>query len=900
MISMEPSLLRTKLFVPPLRPDSVPRPRLTRCMIEGFRTRLVLISAPAGFGKTTLLCESLAKTDHPFAWISLDDADNDPVRFWTYFIAAFQTVYPNVGRISIRSLQSTQLPQIEPILTTLINEVADIPQDIVIVLDDYHIIVNQSIHDTMSFFIDHLPPQIHLAIATRVDPPLPLTRLRGRSQLYELRTADLRFTPDETEVFFNETMRLNLPDESVAALEHRTEGWIASLQMAAISMRDRNDTSNFVQAFSGTHHYIMDYLTEEVLQRQEEDVQSFLLYTSVLDRMTSPLCNALTGKDDGEQKLAQIEAANLFLVPLDEDRKWFRYHQLFADLLRSRLSRYQPDLLLRLYRRASNWFEDEDLLTEAVHYALMAEDYERAANLTESIAMSMISESRHTALKGWLMKLPRDLIINRPWLCVSLASIHLIAGDFDEVEPLLETAENMLSAREGLQPSATGTESNFILNHIIALRTTSALLHWEVTRTVDLCHEALSNLPNDQQTTRCLLTFNLGSAYWIKGELGIARRYLEESINLSRSTGNFFIALVALGHLADIQAKQGFLRQAAETNKRAIRLGTEWGGGEPLPATGYAFISLAHVLYEWNKIEEAMSHMIRGIELSGKGTESTIAVMAFPGLALLNQLENKTAEVSEALDRAGRIVSASNNTMISGIAEAWLAKLALARGETHIAERWAALPENTDLNLNEVPDAWSEFRYLTLVRLHIVRGMSEGIPDCLDKLRQKAEADGRIGSVIEALILQSLVFQMMDRSEESLVSFERALRLTEPEGYIRIFIDEGKPVDALLREAASRGICPDYVEKLLRAFELPESSADQGGEYTEIHLSHPLTTRELEVLKLMSEGSSSREIASELFVSVDTVKKHIKNIYAKLDVHKQTMAVTRARELGLV
>lgn len=919
-VVMDPSLLMTKLYIPPVPQELVSRPRLIEHLASGIHRKLTLVSAPAGFGKTTLLSEWIGQktgprshTQPPFAWLSLDRDDNDPARFWTYVIASLQTIRPDLGESCLRLLQSPSQVPIDSILTTLINDIATKLETFVLALDDYHLIESQSIHEAMTFLLNHLPPNAHMVIAGRADPPLPLAGLRGRGQLNEMRTADLRFTSEEATAFFKQSMALDLSDEDITALENRTEGWIASLQMAGMSMQGRDDITGFINDFSGTHHYIMDYLTEEVLQRQEEIIRTFLLQTSILDRLSGPLCNFIVDQEDCQETLEQLASANLFIVSLDDERGWFRYHQLFADLLRNQLKKTHPDLLPGLHKRASQWFENEGMMAEAVHHALETQDYERAADLIESIAVPLISESRLSAPREWLAKLPSELILTRPWLCVSLASVHLTAGEFDVAEEFLKTAESLVINQKDTKFLKSEQDYARIRGQMIALRATLTSVKGDTANTIELCQQALEELPEDQPTARCLLTWNLGTAHWIKGELSSACRYLDEAIELSQSTDNFFLALVCLGYKADIQAKQGQLHEAAATDRRAIELGTEWGGGDPLPATSFAYISMAQVLYQWNKVDEAMVHLKRGIELSREGADSIVAMMAFPGLALLNKIQDTQSAVSQTLDQAKRIASATHNLVISNMVNAWVARLALARGDLPTAERWAESRESDDLSLNHIPDARQEFAYLTLVRVHMARGSSEEIQIILERLRYWAEAEERTSSVIEILILQSIALHALGKTDLAVQTVEHALSLAEPENYVRIFIDEGKPMQELLRLVALHDGSSNYVRELIKAFKSstpvdPETIGSLKTErsafapkvpYPSI-ISRPLSARELEVLRLMAAGATSQGIADELFLSVGTVKKHTENIYSKLGVHKRMLAVTLAQELGLL
>lgn len=888
---MPASFLRTKLYIPPVPPEIVSRPRLMERLTAAVNRKLTLVSAPAGFGKTTLLSDwahhiqrQRSSPARRIAWLSLDRDDNDPEHFWTYLIAAIQKARPTTGQVCLEMLASKSRPPIKSIVSALINEIAELPENLILILDDYHLIDMPAVHETLTFLLDHMPRQLHLVIAGRADPPLPLARLRGRGQIAELRSADLRFTLEETRTFLNESKGLSLSNESLTALEHRTEGWIASLQMAAVSLQGRSDAPEFVRAFSGTHHYIMDYLIEEVLDRQEAPVRKFLLETSILDRLSGPLCDAVTGASNGQETLERLLHANLFLVPLDEERKWFRYHQLFADLLRNQLHRASPDLPPLLHRRACDWLEKEGLFAEAVHHALSARDLSRAADLIERVAVPLIVEGRSSAPRRWLSLLPEEIIASRPWLLVSLASVRMTSGKFDSVERLLNSAESLLSPPSEAPPSPA--ERDAIRHYITATRAMLACVRGDVPRIIELGTAALTRLPPDQPTARCLLIFDLGVAHWLKGDMAQALAHFDQAIALGTETKNYFIALVAMGYMADIRILYGRLDEAIRISQKAIALGTEWGAGIPLPASSYAHMSLAKILYHRNELEAAMHHGLRGIELSTEGSETTVNLMAFPTLALLDRLEKTPGPIREALERARRIAMASRNPFIVALAEAWLARLALFKGDLVHASRWA---DSCGINLHEVPDACREAAYLTLVRVHLAGGQTQGLPETLEPVRQRAEAEGRIGSLIEILALQAIAFRAERRMEDALARIEQALALAEPQGFMRVFVDEGAPMQEILSLAQSRGLFRSYTADLLKAFPSPPFPPTAG-----------LSARELEVLKLIAAGASNRDIAERLFLSIGTVKKHTDNIYSKLGAHKRTLAISRARELGLM
>ncbi len=899
---MPDELLRTKLFIPSPRLDFVPRPRLIQRLAAGLQGKLTLLSAPAGFGKTTLLSEVISTLNHTVAWVSLDKEDNDPVRFWSYFIAAIQTVHAGVGKNALSALQASQIPHIESILTSLINETAEMPEDINIVLDDYHMIEAEPVQSATAFLLEHMPSQMHLVIATRSDPPFPLPLLRGRGQLTELRTADLRFTIDETTAFLKKTMNLELSEENVTTLEDRTEGWIASLQMAAISMQGRNDVSEFVSAFSGTDHYIMDYLADEVLDRQEERIQSFLLKTSILDRLSGPLCNDVIGQDNSQEMLDRLQAINLFLVPLDGEGKWFRYHHLFADLLRDHLTKaFSDSVTSELHLRASKWFEREALMNEAIHHALEVNDFERAANLIETIAMPMLLKGKLSPFQGWLDRLPYEMITAHPWLCLGCAIINLSAGRLDAGKSYLQMLESTLSDAEEACLSETTPDHNSIRSLVMSIHAIMPSGKGDTKRTIELCQEAFKYLPEDDPTIHSMFAFHLGVAHGIRGELNSASHYLAEADTYGQSAGNFYIALIAIGCMAEIQSRHGQLHRAAETNHRALELGVEKSGGGSLPATGLAQMNLARIHYQWNDLDTAIHHATNAVELAEQAGESISLLASCLTLARIFWARGQMEAMAETLDRARQIVSSCNNTMVSTVADAWVARLSLAQGDLTAVERWAATLQ-IDLNLHEIPDFWCELPYLTFVRLMIAKGELDEVPDVLERLCQRAMSEGQMETVIEVLTLQSIALHAQGKEDQALNVLNHALSLAEPEGYIRSFTDEGDRINKLLRMAAARGIAPNYVNQLLSAMDshvgrstvMPLASS-------RIHdLPEPLTERELEVLRFVAGAMSNYEIAKILVIEESTVKSHMNHILGKLRAKNRLQAVERARSLGLL
>lgn len=894
------SLLRTKLYIPPVRSKFVSRPRLIERLNAGMTRRLILVSAPAGFGKTTLMSEWVSQAKAPVAWVSLDEGDNDAARLLVYVVAALQTIEAKVGEGIVGALQSPQPPPTEWLLTALLNEATDISDNFALILDDYHVIKAPPIHEALAFLVEHMPSQMHLFIVGRADPPLPLPRLRIRGELAELRAADLRFTFDEAVAFFNEVMGLDLSAEHVAALETRTEGWAAGLQVAALalqglmaqevrSLQSRGDTVSFIQAFTGSHRYIMDYLVEEVLQRQPEAVQSFLLQTAVLDRLTGPLCNAVCseGADgaeggDGQAMLEALDRANLFVVPLDDERRWYRYHRLFADLLRTRLEQRLGEPGLRtLHRRASDWYERNGLIAEALDHALAARDFERAARLIEQVAWAMLTRGEMTTLLIWLDALPDELVRKRPWLCVFNAWALLFTGQLNAVEPRLRDVER----HAGLDAS-----SQAVLGHVAAIRAYVARLQGDVPRAVALSRSALERLPEDNLRLRGAITLNLGLAHWMAGHPVEAGRVMAESAAISQVAGDMYLTLVAISMLGQAQEMQGRLREAIETYRRAVQL-TAGHGERPPPFAGLAYLGLAGPLCEWNDLDGAKRHVMTALELGERGGSVETLQGACSTLWRVRQAQGDVAGALHALQKAKQLAREHYPAAVPLVA-ASEARWSLAQGDLAAASRWA---EESGLRADDNVSFQQEAEYLTFARVLTAQGKADEALQLLGRLYQAAQAAKRMGIVIEILTLQALALQAQGDLDRAVSALEQALSLAEPEGYVRLFVEEGEPAAMLLRAAASRGIAPDYVNRLLMAFGVPE----YGHPYTSA-LVEPLSERELEVLHLVATGLSNREIADELIIALSTVKSHTNSIFGKLGVKSRTQAVAQARALGLL
>jgi LuxR family maltose regulon positive regulatory protein len=908
---MAMTLLKTKLYIPPRRRELVPRSRLVERLEAGLDRKLTVISAPAGFGKTTLLSECAAHCRLPVSWLSLDEQDNHPTWFWTYIIAALQTLYEGVATTALEALQMPQTLPNETLLSQLINQIADLPEPFALILDDLHVITNPPIHEQLIFLVEHAPAQMHLVVSSRADPPWPLARWRARGQVVELRTDDLRFTAAETAAFLHETMGLDLSPEDVAALGARTEGWIAGLQLAALSMQGR-DAVSFVRAFSGSHRYILDYLVEEVLERQPAGIQEFLLQTSILERLTASLCDAVrfgpaeahsTSRGEHSQAiLEQLEQANLFLVPLDDDRRWYRYHRLFADLLRSRLERDHGQRVSTLHRRAGAWCEEQGLISEAVGHALAAGDIERVARMARQNALAMMDHGELRTMARWLDALPEETMRSQPWLCIAQAWPLSYAGQGDAVEPLLQDAEQALMDR------AEGDEGERrrIAGHLAAIRAYVEGGRGNLSRAAELAREALACLPGEDSMARGWAAYHLGFMLRMKGDLQVAAQALDEATATGQAVGDSHIAVLALGELGVLRMQQGRLSEAAANYRNALALADDYArrSGRRLPATGYVITRLSGVLREWNAVEAAIQHARDGLELCQQWQQADALLEAYLHLARALQAARDVDGARQALQGAMQ-VARETSPWFTMYAEAQAMRMGLAERamDTDATVRMAQWAEKTGLSADDELGFQYELMYRMLARILIDQGELDKGLWLLARLLSVVELAGAEGYALEILVLQAMALETHGRNDQALAALERALILGEPEGYVRTFIDEGPQMGRLLRRAVVQGIAVDYADKLLSALEEGATKAAaplSGSKGARSPVVEPLSPREAEVLRLLTTPLSHAGMAEELVVSVNTVRSHVKSIYGKLGVHSRMEAVERARELDLL
>jgi LuxR family maltose regulon positive regulatory protein len=886
---------------------------LSERLDRGTAATLVLVSAPAGFGKTTLLTEWLAAGpaasagERLAAWVSLDRGDNDPASFWAYVIAALRTVAPGVGESALALLRAPQPPAVEAVLTALLNDLGAVAGEIVLVLDDYHVIDAREVRDGMAFLLDHVPPGLHVVIASRADPVLPLARLRARGELAEIRAAELRFTAEEAAAYLNGMMGLELTARDVAALESRTEGWIAALQLAALSMQGREDVAGFIAGFAGDDRYVVDYLAEEVLARQTGRVQAFLLRTCILGRLSGPLCDAVTGQGGGKAVLEALDRGNLFLVPLDDRRRWYRYHHLFADVLQARLLDEQPGQVPDLHRRASAWYEHNGERSEAVRHALAAGDFERAADLVELAIPAMRRTRQEAKLRGWLEELPDDVVQVRPVLSVYFAGALLTDGELEGVEGRLRDAERWLepATGDGEGPQVPAAEMVVAdeeeyrrLPAVIEMyRAGQALARGDAPGTVRHANRAIELALDDDHLCRASAAGLLGLVYWGSGDLEAGHRAYSACVEGLRRAGFFADILGCSIALADIRSTQGRLGEALRTFEQALQRAGE-PGGSVLRGTADMYVGMSEIARERDDLDVATEHLVHSQELGEHTGLPQNRYRWRVAMARIREAEGDLAGALDLLNEAERLYTGDFFPNVRPV-PALRARLLVAQGGLGEALGWA---REQGLSVDDDLSYLREFEHITLARVlvaqHTTGRAERSLRDAtrlLERLLAAAEEGGRTGRVIEILVLRALAHQRLGDIAAALASLEHAVTLAEPEGYVRVFADEGPPMAALLRAVAKQGIARNYVRRLLAAV----TGAGHGGPVKQA-LIDPLSERELDVLRLLGTELGGPAIARELTVSLNTMRTHTKNIYAKLGVTNRRAAVRRAADLDLL
>ena len=900
-------LIATKLYVPKVRPGLVARPRLLDRLRRGATSRLTLLSAPAGFGKTTLLAEWLDETaaeDRSVAWVSLDPSDNEPSWFWTYVVTALQTAVPGVGSGALELIGSSPMPT-DLVLTTLLNELAAAPGDIWLVLDDYHLADTNDVRDGMTLLLEHLPPHVHLVLSTRADPDLPLARWRVRGELVEIRAADLRFTSDEAATYLIEATGLHLAAEDVEVLEERTEGWIAALQLAALSVQGRDDVSTFIAGFAGNDRYIVDYLVEEVLAHQPDPVREFLLHTAVLDRLTGPLCQAVTGREDSSDMLTTLLRSNLFLVALDDQSEWYRYHHLFADVLRARLLAEQPDLVPLLHQRASHWYEMHESPEEAVRHALAAGDFNRAAYLME-LAVPAIRRNRQEAIMfGWLKVLPDDVVRSSPVLSVFRGYMFGVSGDLDAWEARLDDAERALAAAPDGSPApwAQTDELRTLPASVAMYRASLAQARGDVAGTAHHARVALDlSGPTDHLVRGSAAGF-LGLAAWAQGDVSSALETFAQAVASLHEAGNLVDELSSTVILADMWLAAGRPSAAVRLYERALQV-AEAHGDPVARATADLHVGISEIQREAGDLESAKRHLEQAAALGERASMAESRYRLFVAMGRVADAQGDPQQAITHLDTAEQLYRPAFFPDVRPIA-AMRARVWITHGNLLQATDWA---QERGVSVTDDAAYLSEFDHLTLVRLLIARHRAH--PDTaaleqtvrlLDRLREAAETSRRAGSLIEIQMMQALAQDALGHRAQALKSLGQAWdEAPEPDGYVRLFLDEGASMLELLRDAEQQGLGGDHARRLLSLVTSADPLAAESVPRRSASSPDSLSERELQVLRLLDTELSGPQIARELFVSHNTLRTHTKHIFTKLEVNTRRAAVRRARERGLM
>jgi LuxR family maltose regulon positive regulatory protein len=912
---MSITVLSSKLYIPPHHPELMLRPRLIQHLDTGLSGKLTLVSAPAGFGKTTLVSEWVRHCGCPVAWLSLDKNDNDLARFLTYFIAALQRIDESIGVDIQSALSESQFTRSEPLLTRLVSEIEGVADKHILVIDDYHLINSKAVHDALNFLIEYLPRTTHLVVVGRTDPPLPISRLRVQGEVNEIRTPELRFTTAEVTILLNDMMGFNLPSEDITTIEARTEGWVASLKLASLSMQQLDDRHEFITAFSGSHRYVIDYLMDEVMTHQPDDIQTFLRRTSILDRFCAPLCESVTDdiEIEGNRIIDYLDRSNLFLNPLDDHREWYRYHHLFTDFLQQRLNQEEPDSIPELHRRASQWYETQGFEDEAIHHSFISGNQENTIRLVNQIAQDLVVRREFSKLLELMNQLQPERCQDYPMLCIWHAWALLFQGRLDVVESKLAIVEFNRDKVAGLPlPGYVTTVRAYLANQMGKLQ-----------KAIDLCEQALVEM-SDSSADRITLIHRGAATIWLGvnhrflANLHKARQYFDDAAKLNLEAGNIYGTLAAIHQSADIATIIGQLQQAEYIYRQGLIVAQKWmdehgkDQGEMLAASGL-HKGLGKVLYQRNELDRAAHHIQLAVKLDKFG--NVIELMSsYRILAFLKQAEGDYVAAHDLYMEATRIrdkldIHQHNISVEPSLQQLHIILLRTYPDKVHVlpelTERFEiqGLKPGDERIFSDPRDYTHEADYADLARsLIYLERTAEALP-LLKRLLEAARKMARMGDEIRYLVLIAVAQHGLGDISSALNSLNQALSLAEPEGYVRIFVDEGKPMAELLASAISLKIAPEYASKLLAVFPKDIQQAVKLETKLPINaqpLVEPLSEREIDVLRLMAAGLKYREVAEKLVISINTVRHHTRNIYSKLNVNNRTQAIGRAKELHLL
>ncbi|QQS35930.1 MAG: AAA family ATPase [Ignavibacteriales bacterium] len=892
---MTAPILNTKLFKPAAGPQTIIRKRLNDRLNAGLKSKVILISAPAGFGKTTLISTWIDQLNSNVGWVSLDIADNDPNRFLTYCLASLQTADNELGKTTMSLLQSPQSSSVELIITNLINDITSTLNETILVLDDFHLIDSKEIHAAMDYLIENLPSNLKLVVLSRQDPPWHLSRMRVRNHLTELREADLRFTSEEALDFFRDTMKLELSQEDIAALDSRTEGWIASLQLAALAMQNRKDISAFIADFTGSHNYIVDYLTEEVLQHQSGEIQEFLLKTSILNRFCSGLCDAVTGKNNSSELLEYLIKSKLFVIPLSDTRIWYRYHHLFSDLLQYRLSLTYPDKIKDLHIRASIWYEENGLIEEAFFHAVKGDDFESAADLVESVSVNTLMRGEIVTLRKWVSQIPEEVVNKRALISICKAWIYNISGDLQKVEPEVLKAEKAIG--EGQRRYNESDVAN-IKGHVVLLRSYYFSPFYtgnpeNIIKHRQMLHEAEKNLQTTNPIILSILQLVIGGTYFFTCEWKPALEAFKSAQYYGELSGNHLVTYAAINNYADILIFQGKLKEAHRLISSAIDEAVS-KYGKLFPPLSFSYLAMGKLMYEMNDIAAAEEYFQLCIKLTNTIANPAIYLMSLLQLAYIKQVQGNTKEAKAYLNKSESVGQINTIYLREITVESFRTRVLLLQKNFKSTISWI---ERFRKDPMTNAGLFSQAK-LIIARTYIALGDNDTALLLLSELKDSSENFGATGWLIEALILESIAFDAEGETDRAIDSLKKSLALAESENYMRMYIDHGKSMTELLETVLA--IYPDdesfsagYVTLLINEMNKENSSNGLSDQ-------EPLSDREIEVLRLLSAGFSNKAIAEKLFVAIGTIKKHTHSIYQKLDVDSRTKAIKKARDLNII